>query len=678
MPIPNINQSRHLHFNKKNQAMPDHYSGRKRRRSRSPMPSRGSRERRPDQRRTERSRSRDRHRHQIRSKSRDRDHRRGGRSRSRERSRDRPHAGGYTGRGGVRSGEYRDIRSSRDALNQNVRPSNSSSRPDPGKDSTRRRLISDTAASVIRDHMPLETPVPHSTVESSIMMNDSFEQQEIVDDVVIDEAALENIEKFLEGGDEETEAMKLAEDRRKRREEIMRKHQSSSATASSVTDYVPAITGTSTVNMKNIHMSDESNTDFLQHIGGPASFDACAIGATLEMEKSEADAFQAEQDAVKEEALRTEPHAFDIFSASPSDQEMAKAGVLPKRASNGLLKTSALGDEGGSHLQSNYDDTDGYYKLTIGEVIAGRYRTQGVVGKGVFSTVLKCVDLVTEGTVAIKMIRNNDVMRKAAEKELSILTLLSTRDPENKKYCVCMLGHLDYRNHTTFVFESLQMNLRDALKKFGKNVGINVTAIRMYGRQLFVALKYLSDLQIVHADIKLDNILVSEDLKQVKICDFGSAFLETDPDRDPTPYLVSRFYRAPEIILGLHYDRMVDMFSVGTCLYELFTGHVMLPGRTNNDMLRLMQAFKGKLPNKILKNHLRSYEKMGLDTHFDNDLKFKQWDQDPVTGKPVLRLVDILQPTKDLSAILLSSKVLLLPSHLLVLLMSFLPTGWCR
>ena len=48
----------------------------------------------------------------------------------------------------------------------------------------------------------------------------------------------------------------------------------------------------------------------------------------------------------------------------------------------------------------------------------------------------------------------------------------------------------------------------------------------------------------------------------IKLCDFGSAFRETDTDNDPTPYLVSRFYRAPEIILGLEYNRQVWKPSV--------------------------------------------------------------------------------------------------------------------
>jgi serine/threonine-protein kinase PRP4 len=47
---------------------------------------------------------------------------------------------------------------------------------------------------------------------------------------------------------------------------------------------------------------------------------------------------------------------------------------------------------------------------------------------------------------------------------------------------------------------------------------------------------------------------------QLKLCDFGSAFKEDAPDNDPTPYLVSRFYRAPEIILGFEYNRAIDLW----------------------------------------------------------------------------------------------------------------------
>eukprot|EP01042_Synura_sphagnicola_P002251 gene2251-2691_t len=327
------------------------------------------------------------------------------------------------------------------------------------------------------------------------------------------------------------------------------------------------------------------------------------------------------------------------------------------------------------YLQSNWDDHEGYYKPFIGELISNRYRVKGVIGKGVFSTVLQAQDMLeknelkgpaggvlTEGEneshhlVAIKMIRNNDTMRKAAEKEIQLLSLIAENDPENKKHCVRLLSHTEYRQHVAMVFEPMHMNLRETLKKFGKNVGINISAVRMYARQLLVALKHIADLKIVHADIKPDNVLVSSDLKQVKLCDFGSAFRETDVDNDPTPYLVSRFYRAPEIVLALNYDRMIDLWSCGVCLYELFTGHVMFPGRTNNEMLRLMMEVKGKCAVKMIRAHLRAYESLQMEPHFQEDMRFKLYEQDPVTGKPILRVVDITQPSKDLSTTLLSAK----------------------
>ncbi|MEQ2167731.1 Serine/threonine-protein kinase PRP4, partial [Goodea atripinnis] len=89
---------------------------------------------------------------------------------------------------------------------------------------------------------------------------------------------------------------------------------------------------------------------------------------------------------------------------------------------------------------------------------------------------------------------------------------------------------------------------------------------------------------------------VNESKTILKLCDFGSA--SHIADNDITPYLVSRFYRAPEIIIGKPYDYGIDMWSVGCTLYELYTGKILLPGSSNNHMLKLAMDLKGKMPNK--------------------------------------------------------------------------------
>eukprot|EP01038_Epipyxis_sp_PR26KG_P005634 gene5634-7780_t len=534
------------------------------------------------------------------------------------------------------------------------------------------------------------TAIETNTDKNKITSKDENKEN----DIQYDDSDLKDIEQFLdldEDGlfvglnpeeEERREAERLAKERKKRLEEIAKKfelniptdeNQSSNNDNDSNQRTVSNISLASLAideqingkNGNNINLSPKSiitsslppqsifditnnhKADIIhhKHVNGfekaSSMIDIGDEGKQLQEERSALEA---------EEKLHNNKLTFDMFSSSPSDLER-KSGKKAFR--------EALLEGEDPHLQSNWDDGEGYYKARIGEVIGDRFQTLGIVGKGVFSTVLKCVDMrLGDGSnhVAIKMIRNNDTMRKASEKEKQILLAICEKDPDGRRHCVRLQTYLEYRNHVALVFEYQPMNLREVLKKFGKDVGINIGAVRMYGKQLFIALRLLQELRVVHADIKLDNILCSSDLKQVKLCDFGSAFFETDTDNNPTPYLVSRFYRAPEIILGMAYDRGIDMFSVCVCLYELFTGHVMFPGRTNNEMMRLMMAVKGRIPNKLVKAHIRSYEAMALEPHFDPDLRFRQYELDPITGKVVLRLIDINNPSKDLSTVLRSSK----------------------
>lgn len=67
------------------------------------------------------------------------------------------------------------------------------------------------------------------------------------------------------------------------------------------------------------------------------------------------------------------------------------------------------------------------------------------------------------------------------------------------------------RRHSRWAdtFWPCSMNLREVVKRFGKDVGLNIRAVRAYAHQLFLALSLLRKCNIMHADIKPDNILVS-------------------------------------------------------------------------------------------------------------------------------------------------------------------------
>ncbi|PFX31397.1 Serine/threonine-protein kinase PRP4-like [Stylophora pistillata] len=279
------------------------------------------------------------------------------------------------------------------------------------------------------------------------------------------------------------------------------------------------------------------------------------------------------------------------------------------------------------NLTDNWDDAEGYYRIRISEILDKRYCVYGYTGAGVFGNVVRARDQARGNQeVAVKIARNNEMMHKTGLKELEFLKKLNAADPDDN------------------------MNLREVLRKYGQNVGLHYKAVRSYSQQLFLALKLLKKTGIIHADIKPDNILVNESKLVVKLCDFGSASFSSDCDI--TPYLVSRFYRAPEIIIGAKYDYSIDMWSVATTLFELYTGKIMFPGKTNNEMLKLMMDYKGKMPNKMIrKGSLR-------DQHFDENCNFLYHEVDKVTQREKVTVMGAINPNKEVVESLLGYKKL--------------------
>mmetsp|Transcript_101304 Transcript_101304/g.180035 ORF Transcript_101304/g.180035 Transcript_101304/m.180035 type:complete len:626 (+) Transcript_101304:95-1972(+) len=327
-----------------------------------------------------------------------------------------------------------------------------------------------------------------------------------------------------------------------------------------------------------------------------------------------------------------------MFDETADEDAIRKASTTTAAA---ISQTGASADD--------WDDSEGYYKAKIGEVMLGRYLvTEDICGKGVFSNVCKAKDKADDSAVAIKVMRCNDMMKKAAEKEIEILERLNKADKQNKRHVIRLLRHFMYRGHLCLVFECMWDNLRVALKKYTKDKGMSLQAVRAYTRQLLVALRHLHKCQIIHADIKPDNILISAGHNVVKICDLGSAMELTEVE--PTPYLVSRFYRAPEICLAAKYSFPLDVFAIGATFFELFTGKILFPGKSNNDMMRLFMEVKGKIPNKLIKSGTETVWKQ----HFDANMDFKYVDSNKATRKKIVRTITDLSAKKSIMDMVLA------------------------
>ncbi|XP_017262295.1 pre-mRNA processing factor 4Bb isoform X2 [Kryptolebias marmoratus] len=345
----------------------------------------------------------------------------------------------------------------------------------------------------------------------------------------------------------------------------------------------------------------------------------------------------------KDGANPKKPSAPDMFTESDD--------MFAAHFDSARMRAAGLGKDfkENPNLRDNWTDAEGYYRVNIGETLDKRYDVYGYTGQGVFSNVIRARDTARAGQeVAVKIIRNNELMQKTGLKELEFLRKLNDADPDDKFHCLRLFRHFYHKQHLCLVFEPLSMNLREVLKKYGKDVGLHIKAVRSYSQQLFLALKLLKRCNILHADIKPDNILVNESKTILKLCDFGSA--SHVADNDITPYLVSRFYRAPEIIIGKPYDYGIDMWSVGCTLYELYTGRILLPGSSNNHMLKLAMDLKGKMPNKMIRKGLFK------DQHFDQNLNFLYIEVDKVTEREKVTVMSTINPTKDLLAELIGGQ----------------------
>lgn len=255
-----------------------------------------------------------------------------------------------------------------------------------------------------------------------------------------------------------------------------------------------------------------------------------------------------------------------------------------------------VGDLSQQTLNFGYDDDRGDYKIVLGDHLAYRYEVVDVLGKGSFGQVVRCVDHKTGLLVAIKIIRNKKRFHQQALVEVNILQKLREWDPENKHSMINFTQSFYFRGHLCISTELLGMNLYEFIKAHDFK-GFSLRLIRRFCKQMLSSLVLLRSHRVIHCDLKPENILLAHPLhSEIKVIDFGSSCFETEK---VYTYIQSRFYRSPEVILGMSYGLPIDMWSLGCILAELLTGYPIFPGENEQEQLACIMEIFGP-PEKHL------------------------------------------------------------------------------
>ncbi|KAG8853390.1 hypothetical protein FRB96_008180 [Tulasnella sp. 330] len=213
-----------------------------------------------------------------------------------------------------------------------------------------------------------------------------------------------------------------------------------------------------------------------------------------------------------------------------------------------------------------YDDDRGDYLVVNHDHLNYRYEVIGTLGKGSFGQVLQARDHATGQSMAIKIIRNKKRFHHQALVEIKILDNLRKWDADEKHHVIKMSEHFYFRNHLCIAMELLSINLYELIKANGF-VGFTTTLIRRFTAQMLGSLALMRHHRIVHCDLKPE----------------------------------SRFYRSPEVILGMNYHMAIDMWSLGCILAELYTGFPIFPGENEQEQLSCIMEVLG-VPDKELVN----------------------------------------------------------------------------
>lgn len=167
----------------------------------------------------------------------------------------------------------------------------------------------------------------------------------------------------------------------------------------------------------------------------------------------------------------------------------------------------------------------------------------------------------------------------------------------NYENIVTLYDVIHTENKLTLVFEYMDKDLKKYMETLGTNGALDLKVVKLFMFQLLKGIMFCHDNSVLHRDLKPQNLLINAK-GELKIGDFGLARAFGIPFNTFSNEVVTLWYRAPDVLLGLRaYTTSIDVWSAGCIFAEMCTGKPLFPGTTNDDQLNKIFRLMGT-PNE--------------------------------------------------------------------------------
>lgn len=396
----------------------------------------------------------------------------------------------------------------------------------------------------------------------------------------------------------------------------------------------------------NISEMDDDEVDFDAELGGRTSMESKEVSRENTggyVHNTEWNQPYISTDEFLATFKEDDHSTFSIKSPNPSpDYFMDSPMDSPVHPLNGSSNDQQLSNKAFAismpqvHVRS-LDD------VNVGDHIAYRFEVLQLLGKGTFGNVYKCKDHKNNIDIAIKLVKQkgNSIFSRHAKCELDMLLYfteqyqqqqqqqqkqLKSENQVKRKYCIQLLKYFEFRKFACFVLPVYGSSLAEYIKKKRNNhtkskssAVCSIRFMKLVAIQMLECLSFLQSHGIIHGDITPENILLKNEVTaEIVLIDFGNAVFANTLDEQEIKHPrdrneKSRYYVAPEIVLGCGYGFEVDVWSFACILPELRTGRYLFPCGDEIDLIYAHAEYLGHPPYAMA---LQSIQRENLFSEF--------------------------------------------------------------